>query len=54
MKAWSPEELESLRVAGGRPYLEFLREASMSVGLYALPAGGTDRSRRTTRTRSTS
>lgn len=24
-------------------YLEFLREASMSVGRYVLPAGGTDR-----------
>jgi mannose-6-phosphate isomerase-like protein (cupin superfamily) len=26
----------------GRPYLEFLREPSLSVGLYALPAGGVD------------
>jgi mannose-6-phosphate isomerase-like protein (cupin superfamily) len=26
----------------GRPYLEFLRRASLSVGLYVLPAGATD------------
>jgi mannose-6-phosphate isomerase-like protein (cupin superfamily) len=26
----------------GRPYLEFLRHPSLSVGLYALPAGGVD------------
>src|SRR3954451_10849157 len=42
MKAWSPDDLESLRVAGGRAYLEFLRESSMSAGLYTLPAGGAD------------
>ena len=28
---------------GGRPYLEFLRSASMSVGLYVLDAGAVDR-----------
>ncbi len=28
---------------GGRPYLEFLRSPSMSVGLYVLPAGAPDR-----------
>jgi quercetin dioxygenase-like cupin family protein len=27
---------------GGRPYHEFLRKESLSVGLYVLPAGGTD------------
>ena len=42
MKAWSPDDLESLRLGAGRAYLEFLREPSMSVGLYTLPAGGTD------------
>jgi mannose-6-phosphate isomerase-like protein (cupin superfamily) len=26
----------------GRPYLEFVREESMSVGLYVLPAGAVD------------
>jgi mannose-6-phosphate isomerase-like protein (cupin superfamily) len=31
------------RAQGGKPYLEFLRVASMSAGLYVLPAGGTDR-----------
>ena len=33
--------LESRRELG-RPYLEFLREASMSVGLYVLAAGSRD------------
>jgi mannose-6-phosphate isomerase-like protein (cupin superfamily) len=28
--------------AGARPYLEFLRRESMSLGLYVLPAGGAD------------
>jgi mannose-6-phosphate isomerase-like protein (cupin superfamily) len=42
VKAWSPEELEALRTAGTRAYLEFLREPSMSAGLYTLPAGGVD------------
>jgi quercetin dioxygenase-like cupin family protein len=28
--------------AAGRPYHEFLRKESLSVGLYVLPAGGTD------------
>ncbi|MBS1723612.1 MAG: cupin domain-containing protein [Armatimonadetes bacterium] len=27
---------------GGKPYLEFLRAPSMSMGLYVLPAGSTD------------
>ena len=30
------------QAVGGRPYVEFLREASMSIGLYVLPAGGVD------------
>lgn len=30
------------RQQAGRPYLEFLREPSLSVGLYVLPAGGVD------------
>jgi len=42
MKAWSPDDLETLRLAAERPYLEFLREPSMSAGLYTLPAGATD------------
>lgn len=28
--------------ASGKPYLEFLREPSMSLGIYTLPAGGVD------------
>ena len=28
--------------ASGRPYLEFIRTHDLSVGLYVLPAGGTD------------
>jgi mannose-6-phosphate isomerase-like protein (cupin superfamily) len=43
VKAWSPEDFEALLAAGSRPYLEFLREASMSAGLYVLPAGAVDR-----------
>ena len=31
------------RAQGGKPYLEFLRVATMSAGLYVLPTGGTDR-----------
>jgi quercetin dioxygenase-like cupin family protein len=36
-----PALLEAQQV-GGRPYLEFLRRPSLSVGLYVLPAGGVD------------
>jgi mannose-6-phosphate isomerase-like protein (cupin superfamily) len=42
MKGWSPDDLDTLRLAAARPYLEFLREPSMSAGLYTLPAGATD------------
>ena len=28
--------------ASGKPYLEFLREPSMSLGVYTLPVGGVD------------
>ncbi|HZI13581.1 MAG TPA: cupin domain-containing protein [Myxococcus sp.] len=37
--------LESQQREGGRPYLEFLRRASMSAGLYVLEAGATDTQR---------
>ena len=40
MQAWERSELLSRRVAAGKSYLEFLREPSMSLGLYVLPAGG--------------
>ena len=42
MKAWTLDELDARRAAGGRAYVEFLREPSMSAGLYVLPAGGVD------------
>jgi mannose-6-phosphate isomerase-like protein (cupin superfamily) len=42
MTVWSQAKLAVDHEASGRSYLEFLREDSMSVGLYVLPAGGTD------------
>ena len=42
MKAFDIEELETRRAAHGRPMLEFLREKSMSLSLYTLPASGPD------------
>lgn len=42
MRAESLNELLQHRVQGEGPYLEFVREESMSVGLYVLPEGGTD------------
>ncbi len=35
-------QLEQQRGQRGKPYLEFLRVAAMSAGLYVLPAGATD------------
>jgi mannose-6-phosphate isomerase-like protein (cupin superfamily) len=35
-------DLKSAREQAGRPYLEFIRVDSMSVGLYVLPAGAVD------------
>jgi mannose-6-phosphate isomerase-like protein (cupin superfamily) len=37
------DELTAEQAAAARPYLEFLRSESMSVGLYVLDAGGVDR-----------
>lgn len=42
MRAFALEELLALAAASSRPYHEFLRGDSLSVGLYVLPAGGTD------------
>ncbi len=42
MKAFEVESLASAQAASDSPYLEFLRESSMSAGLYVLPAGATD------------
>ena len=43
MSSYSIEQLRADRAASGRPYLEFLRVAAMSCGVYVLPAGGVDR-----------
>lgn len=42
MKAISLVELIARQALAESPYFEFLREESMSVGLYVLPAGATD------------
>ena len=34
--------LKELDGAQGKSYLEFLRSGSLSMGVYRLPAGGTD------------
>ncbi|HEX2911631.1 MAG TPA: cupin domain-containing protein [Chloroflexia bacterium] len=42
MQAFEMSEIATRRNETGKAYLEFLRVPSMSLGLYALPAGGTD------------
>lgn len=42
MHAFDLEALRERRQAAGRLYLEFLSVPALSLGLYALPAGGTD------------
>lgn len=42
MQAFELTQLISERVAGSKPYLEFLKVPDLSMGLYVLPAGGTD------------
>jgi mannose-6-phosphate isomerase-like protein (cupin superfamily) len=42
MRAFELIDLSAARAAAGRPYHEFMRERSMSLGLYVLPAGGED------------
>ena len=54
MQAFTLPELEQQRQANGRPYLEFLRAASLSLGLYELPAGGVDLQKPHPKTRSAS
>ena len=39
---WRLDDLVARQAAEGRPYLEFERERSMSVGLYVLAAGELD------------
>jgi oxalate decarboxylase/phosphoglucose isomerase-like protein (cupin superfamily) len=36
-------EIQSERIRGNRPYLEFLRVPALSAGIYVLPAGGADK-----------
>jgi len=36
------DQLLDRQIANGRAYLEFLRVAAMSAGIYVLPAGATD------------
>jgi mannose-6-phosphate isomerase-like protein (cupin superfamily) len=42
MKAFRLDDLDAERAANDGAYLRFLRERNISVGLYALDAGGTD------------
>ena len=42
MNAYELSELLQEQVNSGRLYLEFINVPSMSVGVYHLPAGGTD------------
>lgn len=42
MQAFEIDELQRQHLDGGDLYLEFLREPSLSMGLYTLPAGGED------------
>lgn len=42
MQTFMLPELEQQRRLTARPYLEFLCVPSLSLGLYALPAGGVD------------
>jgi mannose-6-phosphate isomerase-like protein (cupin superfamily) len=42
MEAFELSPLAAQRQQSGKLYLEFLRVPSMSLGLYALPAGGVD------------
>src|SRR5438270_7168565 len=41
-KTFQLADLSKARAESERPYLEFLRVPSLSMGLYALPAGGVD------------
>jgi mannose-6-phosphate isomerase-like protein (cupin superfamily) len=42
MEAFEIGQLIEQQQASGRSYLEFLRVSSLSVGIYALPAGAAD------------
>lgn len=42
MQAFDIKDILAEQQGSGKSYLEFLREPALSVGLYVLPAGGTD------------
>lgn len=42
MQSFELAALLSQQQTGGRSYLEFIRESTMSMGLYVLPAGAVD------------
>lgn len=42
MDAFELADLLGVRAESGRPYHEFIRTHDLSVGVYVLPAGGTD------------
>jgi quercetin dioxygenase-like cupin family protein len=42
MNSFELKTLLAQHTVAGKLYLEFLREASLSIGLYVLPAGGVD------------
>jgi mannose-6-phosphate isomerase-like protein (cupin superfamily) len=42
MEAFEIADLIARQANGSKPYLEFLKHPSLSVGLYVLPAGGID------------
>jgi mannose-6-phosphate isomerase-like protein (cupin superfamily) len=42
MDAHQLADVLARQAASGRPYLEFIRVSDLSVGVYVLPAGGTD------------
>jgi len=42
MQAFEIAELIAQQAVSSKPYLEFLKHPSLSVGLYVLPAGGVD------------
>jgi mannose-6-phosphate isomerase-like protein (cupin superfamily) len=42
MNAFEYDEISRQRAESGQPYLQFLNEGTMSLGLYVLTAGSTD------------
>jgi mannose-6-phosphate isomerase-like protein (cupin superfamily) len=42
MEAYEYDAVRQVQIASGERYLQFLNAGSMSLGLYALPAGGED------------